>query len=141
MPDYAPHGNYEIWLDRDHDRMVRIAASGFVNIEMLRVHNDRTNEIVEGFRGQPYVMVCDFNGGMVMTPDAEDAWIRSAVSRVARGWAGVTYYFSGEAEFKTLVRAQVTTVFDAIGVPWQEAEDEKMAMAWALDRLAKASGL
>ena len=137
MPDYAPHGNYEIWLDRDHDRMVRIAASGFVNLEMLRVHNERTNEIVAGFKGQPYVMVCDFNGGMVMTPDAEDAWIRSAVSRVARGWAGVAYFFGGPAEFKTLVRAQVSKVFDAIGVPWQETEDEHAAMTWVLGRLAK----
>jgi len=36
-------------------------------------------------------MVCNFNGGMVMTPEAEDAWITSAVSRVARGWAGVSF--------------------------------------------------
>ncbi|WP_193172072.1 hypothetical protein [Nisaea nitritireducens] len=135
MPDYAPHGNYEIWLDPDQDRVIRVAASGFVNLEMLRLHNGRTNEIVEGFRGSPYAMVCNFNGGMMMTPEAEDAWITSAVGRVARGWAGVAFYFDNEAEFKTLVRAQVTRVLDAIGVQWHEAADDDAAMVWALDRL------
>tara|TARA_R110002012_G_scaffold97531_8_gene234292 strand:- start:553 stop:993 length:441 start_codon:yes stop_codon:yes gene_type:complete len=139
VPDYAPHGNYEIWLDPDRDLVIRIAASGFVNLEMLRLHNERTNEIVAGFKGRPYVIVCNFNGGMVMTPDAEDAWIKSAVSRVVRGWSGVAYFFGGDAEFKTLVRAQVTRVLDAIGVPWHEASDEEAAIAWAMNRLAEAA--
>jgi len=139
VPDYAPHGNYEIWLDQDQDRVIRVAASGFVNLEMLRLHNHRANEIVEGFKGGPYAMVCDLNGGMVMTPEAEDAWITSAVGRVARGWVGVAFYFHPEAEFKTLVRAQVTRVLEAIGVPWHEAEDEEVAMIRALEMLGKTS--
>jgi len=39
--------------DPDQDRVIRVAASGFVNLEMSRLHNHRTNEIVEGFRGSP----------------------------------------------------------------------------------------
>jgi predicted metal-dependent enzyme (double-stranded beta helix superfamily) len=139
VPDYAPHGNYEIWLDPEQDRVIRIAASGFVNLEMLRLHNHRANEIVEGFKGGPYAMICNFNGGMVMTPEAEDAWITSAVGRVARGLVSVSFFFDSEAEFKTLVRAQVTRVLDAIGVPWQEAENEDEAMNQALEILEQTS--
>ncbi|UUX48248.1 hypothetical protein NUH88_12565 [Nisaea acidiphila] len=140
MPDYAPHGNYEIALDPRYDHVIRVAASGSVNIEMLRIHNDRTNEIVEGFRGRPYGMVCDFNGGMIMTPDAEDAWIRSAASRVARGWSAVAYHFDDTADYRSMVRAQVTRVFDSIGVPWFEAADETSALAWVLEQLGQSTG-
>jgi len=136
VPGYAPHGNYEIWLDPEHDHVIRIAASGSVNLEMLTIHNDRANEIVEGFRGQPYGIVCDFGSGLIMTPDAEDAWVRSAASRVARGWHCVAFHFDETAEYKTLVRAQVTRVLEGIGVTWYEAKNAGDAMDWVLKQLA-----
>lgn len=136
MPEYAPHGNYEIALDRDHDRVIRIAASGSVNFEMLRIHNDRANAIVAGFKGRTYGMVCDFNGGMLMTPDAEDAWIKSAAGRVARGWLCVAYYFDESADYTSLVHAQLTRVFEGIGVNWYAAKDDADATSWVLARLA-----
>lgn len=136
MPEYAPHGNYEIWLDPGHDRVIRVAASGSINLEMLLIHNGRTNEIVEGFRGHPYGMVCDFGSGLIMTPDAENAWVRSAASRVARGWSCVAFYFDETADYKTLVKAQVTRVFEGVGVPWHEAASAEDAMAWVLEQLA-----
>ncbi|WP_193185952.1 hypothetical protein [Nisaea sediminum] len=135
MPEYAPHGNYEIWLDPEHDQVIQVAASGSVNLEMLLIHNARSNEIVEGFRGQPYGMVCDFGSGMIMTPEAEDAWVRSAASRVARGWSCVAFYFDESADYKSLVKAQVTRVYEGVGVPWFEAADAEDAMAWVLERL------
>ncbi|MEP3113224.1 hypothetical protein [Nisaea sp.] len=138
MPEYAPHGNYEISLHPDHDRVIWVAASGSINIEMLRHHNNLTNEIVEGFRGRPYGMVCDFDDGMLMTPEAEDAWVKSAIDRVARGWTCVAYHFDCRADHKLLVRHQVSRVFDSIGVHWIEAVDESTALTWVLAQLAEA---
>lgn len=139
MPEYAPHGNYEIWLDPEHDHVVRIAASGSVNLEMLLIHNDRTNSIVESFGGQPYGAVCDFGSGMIMTPEAEDAWVESAAGRARKGWSCAAFYFDESADYKTLVKAQVTRVLDRIGVAWHEATDAESAMDWVLERLAQSA--
>ncbi|WP_420402631.1 hypothetical protein [Nisaea sp.] len=139
MRDYPPHGDYSIALDPEHDRVVRLSASGSVNVEMLRIHNDSTNAIVDGFGGQPYGMVCNFNGGVIMTPEAEQAWIRGAAGRVARGWCAVAYYFDDTADYKTLVRARITSVLDEIGVPWFEAEDAAEALSWVLERIGNAT--
>lgn len=138
MPDYAPHGNYAIRIDPDHDRVIRVEASGSVNLELLQLHNERTNAIVDGFRGRRYGMVCDFGGGMLMTPDGEDAWIRSAAGRVARGWSCVAFFFNPDADYKSLVCDQVTRVFETAGVPWYEAENEASALLWVVDRLKRA---
>lgn len=69
--------------------MIRIAASGAVNLEILRIHNDRTNLIVDGFAGQPYGMVCDFNGGFMIMHEADShedsmAWVLDRLRNAER---------------------------------------------------------
>lgn len=68
---------------------------------------------------------------MLMSPEAEDAWIKGGASRAAHGWRSVAFYFSDAVGAKR-PRAQVTRVVDGIAVPWKGAADYDESIEWIL---------
>lgn len=131
---FPSHGEFATAIDGP---IVKVVASGTPNLETMQDFTARMAEIVGTFGGKPFAVYSEFNGDILLPPDAEQRLRESIAERVRRGMVAAALQLQ-QSNCRYLILSQFGNVCGDLGVPLREFPSYEEAKVWLLDRIAGA---
>lgn len=134
MRDFEPHGDYRIETD---GRIFKVCVEGTANRELMEVYARDMDARVDELRGQPFAQYLDYVSDALLIDESIIRLKESLAERMAKGMCAIAFNLT-KITAPSVTSAQISAIYDEVGLPWLQVEDYQDARSWLQARIADA---